>query len=58
MSREKVGRIIGKDADYIASVEDGDYAQLNLNQLLVISRVLNVRLSALFAIVEFRLFDD
>ncbi|MHB9036969.1 MAG: helix-turn-helix domain-containing protein [Armatimonadota bacterium] len=58
MSREKLGRITGKDADYISSVENGDYAKLNLHELLVIVRVLDLRLSVLFAIVEFRLFGD
>lgn len=57
MSCEKVGRIVGRDADYIASVESGD-TKLDLHQLLVIARVLNMRLSVLLAIVEFRLFDD
>ena len=58
MSREKLGRIVGRDTDYITSVENGDYAELGLHEMLLISRFLNVRLSALFAIVEFRLFDD
>ena len=57
MSREKLGSIVGRDADYITSIEDGD-AQLDLYQMLLISRFLNVRLSALFAIVELRLFED
>ncbi|MHB9038538.1 MAG: helix-turn-helix domain-containing protein [Armatimonadota bacterium] len=57
MSREKLGRIVGKDTDYIISVEDGD-AKLVLHELLLIARVLGIRLSVLFAIVEFRLFDD
>ncbi|MHB9039016.1 MAG: helix-turn-helix domain-containing protein [Armatimonadota bacterium] len=57
MSCEKLGRIVGRDADYITSVEDGK-AKLGLHELLLIGRVLGIRLSALFAIVEFRLFDD
>jgi len=57
MSCEKLGRIVGKDADYITSVEDGN-ARLPLHELLVVARVLNLRLSLLFAIVEFRLFDN
>ena len=58
MSREKLGRIAGKDADYITSVENGDYAELNLHELFVVARVINLRLSVLFAIVEFRLFEE
>ena len=57
MSREKLGRIIGRDTDYIIYVEEGK-AELDLHQLIVISRFLHMRLSALFAIVEFRLFED
>ena len=57
MSREKLGRIVGKDADYITSVENGE-GDLGLHQILMIAHALTVRLSVLFGIVEFRLFDD
>lgn len=56
ISPEKFARIVGKDTAYITSVEDGE-AKLNLHQMLVIARVLNMRLSVLFAVVEFRLLD-
>ncbi|MHB9038738.1 MAG: helix-turn-helix domain-containing protein [Armatimonadota bacterium] len=57
MSCEKLGRIIGRSADYIASVEGGN-AKLSLHDLVLVSRVLNLHLSVLFAIVEFRLFEE
>lgn len=57
MNVEKLARIIGKDADYVTLVEDGE-ANLSLHDLLLIGTVLNLRLSTLLAIVEFRLFDE
>ena len=54
---EKFGRIIGKDTAYITSVENG-VAKLDLHQMLMMARALNMRLSVLFAVVEFRLLDD
>ena len=57
LSREKFGRIVGKDADYVASVENGK-AELDLHQMLVIATVLNTSLSVLLAVVEFSLADD
>lgn len=51
-SREKFARILGKGMDYIASVEDGNYNYLNLSDMIIIARALQLPLSTLLALVE------
>jgi len=50
-TREKLARIIGVDGDYIAFVEDGKN-DLELSEMLVIARALQIPLSPLLALAE------
>jgi len=50
-TREKLARIIGVDGDYIAFVEDGKN-DLELSEMLVIARALQIPLSTLLALAE------
>lgn len=50
-SRDKLARIIGVDTDYVAFVEDGKN-DLELSEMIVISRALRIPLSTLLALAE------
>lgn len=50
-SRKKLARIIGVDEDYVAFVEDGKN-DLELSEMIVISRALRIPLSTLLALAE------
>lgn len=50
-SQDKLARIIGVDTDYVAFVEDGKN-DLELSELIVISRALQIPLSTLLALAE------
>lgn len=50
-SQDKLARIMGVDFDYIAFVEDGKN-DLELSELIVISRALQMPLSTLLALAE------
>ena len=49
--REKLARIIVVDEDYVAFVEDGKN-DLELSEMIVISRALRIPLSTLLALAE------
>jgi len=50
-TREKLARIIGVDGDYVAFVEDGRN-DLELSEMLVMARALEIPLSTLLALAE------
>lgn len=50
-SQDKLARIMGVDFDYVAFVEDGKN-DLELSELIVISRALQMPLSTLLALAE------
>lgn len=50
-SQDKLARIMGVDFDYIAFVEDGKN-DLELSELIIISRALQMPLSTLLALAE------
>lgn len=50
-SQDKLARIMGVDFDYVAFVEDGKN-DLELSELIIISRALQMPLSTLLALAE------
>lgn len=51
-SQDKLGRLIGLDTDYVVSVEEGK-RDLELSEMVIIARVLQMPLSTLLALAEY-----
>lgn len=56
-SRDKLARIMGVDTDYVAFVEDGKN-DLELSEMIVISRALRISLSTLLTLAECAVKDN